>query len=170
MFLPDEDWEANWKMKMLGGNTIVRELCCFLRFCLLPLRYIYIYSAECLCNFFFKWLQNLEELLLLLMHAWVHAKSLQSCPTLCNPMMCSPPGSSVCGVFQARILEWVAISFPKGSIPTQGSNPSLQHWQVDSLPLSHQESPVSWLPPCFCPSIRKIEIVLLPHSVTLWSR
>ena len=35
----------------------------------------------------------------------------QSCPTLCNPMDCSPPGSSVHEIFQARILEWVAISF-----------------------------------------------------------
>ena len=35
----------------------------------------------------------------------------QSCPTLCDPMDCSPPGSSIHGIFQARILEWVAISF-----------------------------------------------------------
>ena len=35
---------------------------------------------------------------------------VQSCPTLCDPMDCSPPGSSVHGIFQARILEWVAIS------------------------------------------------------------
>ena len=35
----------------------------------------------------------------------------QSCPTLCDPMDCSMPGSSVHGIFQARILEWVAISF-----------------------------------------------------------
>ena len=35
----------------------------------------------------------------------------QSCPTLCNPMDCSPPGSSVHGILQARILEWAAISF-----------------------------------------------------------
>ena len=35
----------------------------------------------------------------------------QSCPTLCDPMDCSPSGSSVHGIFQARILEWVAISF-----------------------------------------------------------
>ena len=34
----------------------------------------------------------------------------QSCLTLCNPMDCSPPGSSAHGIFQARILEWVAIS------------------------------------------------------------
>ena len=39
----------------------------------------------------------------------------QSCPTLCNPLDCSPPGSSVHGISQARILEWVAISYPKGS-------------------------------------------------------
>ena len=37
----------------------------------------------------------------------------QSCLTLCDPMDCSPPGSSVHGILQARILEWVAISFPR---------------------------------------------------------
>ena len=35
----------------------------------------------------------------------------QSCPTLSDPMDCSPPGSSVHGIFQARVLEWVAIAF-----------------------------------------------------------
>ena len=39
----------------------------------------------------------------------------QSCPTLCDPMDCSLPGSSVHGIFQARELEWVAISFSRGS-------------------------------------------------------
>ena len=39
------------------------------------------------------------------------AKSLQSCPTLSDPMDCSLPGSSVHGIFQARVLEWVAIAF-----------------------------------------------------------
>ena len=39
------------------------------------------------------------------------AKSLQSCPTLCNPIDGSPLGSSVPGILQARILEWVAIAF-----------------------------------------------------------
>ena len=39
------------------------------------------------------------------------AKSLQSCPTLSDPMDCSPPGSSVHGIFQARVLECVAIAF-----------------------------------------------------------
>ena len=39
----------------------------------------------------------------------------QSCPTLCNPMDCSPSGSSVHGILQARILEWLAIPFSRGS-------------------------------------------------------
>ena len=43
--------------------------------------------------------------------AAVAAKSLQSCLTLSDPMDCSPPGSSVHGIFQARVLEWGAIAF-----------------------------------------------------------
>ena len=39
------------------------------------------------------------------------AKSRQSCPTLCDPIDSSPPGSSVPGIFQARVLEWGAIAF-----------------------------------------------------------
>ena len=39
------------------------------------------------------------------------AKSLQSCPTLCDPIDCSLPGSSIHGIFQARVLEWGAIAF-----------------------------------------------------------
>ena len=38
----------------------------------------------------------------------------QSCLTLCDPVDCRPPGSSVHGILQARILEWVAIHFPRG--------------------------------------------------------
>ena len=40
---------------------------------------------------------------------------IQSCPGLCNPMDCGPLGSSVHGIFQARILEWIAISFFRAS-------------------------------------------------------
>ena len=40
---------------------------------------------------------------------------IKSCPTLCDPMDCRPPGSSVHGVLQARMMEWVAISFSRGS-------------------------------------------------------
>ena len=44
-------------------------------------------------------------------YAAAAAKSLQSCPTLCDPIDGSPPGSAVPGILQARTLEWVAISF-----------------------------------------------------------
>ena len=69
----------------------------------------------------------------------------KSCLPLCDPMDCSPPGSSVHGILQARILEWVAISFSRGSSPTQGANLHLLYWQVDSLSLSHQGSHMMWL-------------------------
>ena len=47
------------------------------------------------------------------------AKSLQSCPTLSDPMDCSLPGSSVHGIFQARVLEWGAIAFSNKSPNSQ---------------------------------------------------
>ena len=50
----------------------------------------------------------------------VKVKVAQSCPTLCNPMDCSLPGSSVHGILQARMWEWVAVPFSKGS--SQPSN------------------------------------------------
>ena len=46
---------------------------------------------------------------------WVHAKSLQLGPMLCNPMDYTPPGSSVCEILQARILEWIAMPSSGGS-------------------------------------------------------
>ena len=63
----------------------------------------------------------------------VKVKSL-SCLTLCDSMDCSLPGSSVHGIFQARILEWVAISFSRGIFLTQGSNPSILHCKAGALP------------------------------------
>ena len=60
----------------------------------------------------------------------------QLCTTLCNPMDCSPPGSSVCGIFKARIPEWVAIPFFRWS-----SWPKDRTWSpADSLPRSSQKS------------------------------
>ena len=58
----------------------------------------------------------------------------QSGPTLCSPMDYSLPGSSVYGIFRARILEWVAISYSRGS-SRPGSNQRLLPWHTDSLPL-----------------------------------
>ena len=49
------------------------------------------------------------------LRACVHAKSLQSCLTLCDPGNCSPPGSSVHGILQERLLEWVAMPSSGGS-------------------------------------------------------
>ena len=50
-------------------------------------------------------------LVVILRAAAAAAKSLQSCPTLCDPIDGSPPGSPIPGILQARILKWVAISF-----------------------------------------------------------
>ena len=60
------------------------------------------------------------------------AKSLQSCPTLCDPIGGSPRGSPVPGILQARTLEWVAISFSKypGSIAGQETKLSLQDYSL----------------------------------------
>ena len=49
------------------------------------------------------------------MHVRVCVLVAQSCPTLCDPMDCSLPGSSVHGIVQARILEWVAMLFSRGT-------------------------------------------------------
>ena len=64
----------------------------------------------------------------------------QSCPTICDPIDCSPPGSSVPGILQARILEWVAIPFSRGFLLTQGLNPSLPHCQQILYHVSHQQT------------------------------
>ena len=53
----------------------------------------------------------MSALLHCMLSAAAAAKLLQSCPTLCDPTDCSPPGSPVPGILQARTLKWVAISF-----------------------------------------------------------
>ena len=60
-------------------------------------------------------------------HLFVCCLVAKLCPTLCDPMDYRPPGSSVRGISQARILKWVAISFIQGIFRTQGSNLSLMH-------------------------------------------
>ena len=62
------------------------------------------------------------------------------CATLCNPVDCSLPGSSVHGIFQPRVLEWVAISFSRAIFLIQGSNPDLSHCRQMLYRLSHQGS------------------------------
>ena len=56
-------------------------------------------------------------------HMCVCAKSLQSCPTLCDPVDYSLPGSSVLGILQARILEWVAMLSSRGNLPNPRIEP-----------------------------------------------
>ena len=80
------------------------------------------------------YISKLSTMLLLLLGC------TQSCLTLCNPMDCSLPGSSVHGILQASILDWVAIPFSKGSFPTWGSNPGLLHCRQILYHLSHQRS------------------------------
>ena len=75
----------------------------------------------------------------------VVAVCTQSCLTLCDPMDCSPPGSSVHGISQARILEWVAMSSSRGSshprkiFPPEPRSPALQMDSLSSEPLGKPE-------------------------------
>ena len=71
-------------------------------------------------------------------------QSIQLCPTLCNPMDCSPPDSSVYGIFQVRILEWISIFFSRGS-----------SWFRD-------ETHISWVS---CTGRR----ILLPLAPSMWN-
>ena len=72
--------------------------------------------------------------------------SFQSCLTLCDPMDCSPSGSSVLGILQARMLEWSCHAPLQGIFPAQGPNLQLfrlLHWQADSLSLVPPAKPCS---------------------------
>ena len=62
----------------------------------------------------------------------------QSCPPLCNPMDCSPPGFSVYEIFPGKNTGVGSHFLLQGMFPNQGSNPHLLCWQADSLLLSHQ--------------------------------
>ena len=73
----------------------------------------------------------------------LNAKSVQSYLTLCDPMNCSSPGTSVHGLLQAGILEWVATPSSR-DLPDPGielGSPAVPALQVDSSPLRHQGSP-----------------------------
>ena len=72
----------------------------------------------------------------------------QLCLTLCNPMEWSPPGSSVHGILQARILEWITMPSSRGSSQPRDGNPCLLHllhWQADFFPQCHLGSPKAFL-------------------------
>ena len=111
-----------------------------------------------------------ESFSVLSSHVCMHA---QSCLTLCNPMICSPPGSSVYGIFPVRIPEWVAISYSRGSSrPKDGTHIScvsclgrqiLYHWMC--------EAPCSIITPQFIEEGAELQKVSnLPKAVWLLSR
>ena len=113
----------------------------------------FLNNIQCLIKSFSKW--NTQK-----WYLWGSIKSLnwghlysffgvglvaKLCPTLCDPMDCSPPGSSVHGIFQARILEWVDISFSRGIFPTQGLNLGLLHCRQSPAQSKHcRQSPVQF--------------------------
>ena len=78
----------------------------------------------------------------------MHAKLIQSCLTLCDFMDCSPPGSSVHGILQTRILEWVTMPSSKGSSWPRDRNHIFYvslRWQVGSWPLEPPGKPTEYI-------------------------
>ena len=90
---------------------------------------------------------------------------VQSCPALCNPMDCSPPGSSVPEF--SRQEYWNGLPFPSpGVFPTQGSNLGLPHYRQILYHLSHQGSPKDkWKGPHTCKA-HALPLICNPHPAT----
>ena len=85
--------------------------------------------------------------------------------TIWDPMDCSLPGSSVHGILQARILEWVSIPFSKKIFPPQGSNPGLPHCRQILYHLSHQGSPAVEV----SPKIQPWSVITQSLDASMWS-
>ena len=88
------------------------------------------------------------ELLSLLNYLNASVVSTQSCPTLCEPLACSSPGSSFHGIVQARNTRVGCHFLLQGDLPTQGPNLCLLHllhWQADSLPAELSGKSILWL-------------------------
>ena len=75
--------------------------------------------------------------MLLINYVYMCAKSLQLCPTLCDPMDCSPPGSSVHGILQARLLQWVALPSSRGSSQPKDQTHVFYIFCIGKCVLSH---------------------------------
>ena len=78
------------------------------------------------------------------MHACMRVKSLQLCPTLCDPTDCSPPGSSVHGILLARILEWIAMFFSKEFCPYCFMK--AKQWEAGIKSIKHYKWGEDWCP------------------------
>ena len=98
------------------------------------------YPSICLVLYFFNWCIIVFEVQFFLPPCCCCDKS-HSCLTLCDPMDCSPPGSSVHGIFQARVLGVGCHFLLQGIFPTWGSKLGLTHCRQMLYHLSHQGSP-----------------------------
>ena len=139
--------ETEWKTRSLCLRIIFCFLCCLPSFC-----YLMPFSLTVLCELnilHFKYISPNYYVCLKCFSIRISVSSLlaysqvlvsQLCLTLCDPMDCSQPGSSVHGISQGRILEWVAISFSRES--SQPRSPALQ---VGPPPLMPPGSPQSTL-------------------------
>ena len=91
----------------------------------------------------------------------VFAKSLQSCSTLCDPVDCSPPGSSVHGILQAGILGWVAISSSREDLP----DPKIKPTSLMSPALAEGffTTSATWAAPGASPSLPQVWVPTRPR-------
>ena len=104
---------------------------------------------------------------------YVHAKSLQSCLTLCNPVNCSSPGSSIHGILQARTLKWVAMPSSKGSSqPRNQACISLSHISCIGRWVLYHQCHLGWKNESIFSKIRsKTRMPTLPTIIqhSFWS-
>ena len=140
-------------------------------------QHIHHFTCFCCCfDFIFKRIHNFYY-----PAAAAAAKSLQSCPTLCNPIDGSPPGSRIPGILQARTLEWVAISFSnawkwkvKGRslsrVLLSATSWTAAHQAPPSMGFSRQEywSGVPLLSLFYYPSKFQLYNTVFPTLVTTW--
>ena len=151
LHMPDCLWD--WVLREGGLSSVLRGLSssqgAFLTRCCLSL----------LSGMMSAWLAWSAKTPVLLFES--ESEVVQLCLTLSDLMGCSLPGFSVHGIFQAGILEWVAISFSSGIFLTQGSNPDLPHCRQTLDCLSRQGGYYSLRSPCNHTVINSLWIILV---------
>ena len=103
------------------------------KICWLGNEWIALRESVCAGDFFFFFKEKLSPYKWFVEWMKVKSEIAQSCPTLCDPMDCSLPGFSVHGIFQARVPEWVTVSFSRGDLPDPGIEPGSPTLQADAL-------------------------------------
>ena len=139
------NWTTKHSTQYLYGKLFIVGglLCCCWGVLIITSQVIKIFATT---QFKILYMTIISKGLSLFPPALPHAKSLQLCLTLCDPMDCSPPNSSVHEILQTRILEWGCHALLPGIFWTQELNPclsSLLCWQEGSLPLSPTGKPCS---------------------------